>query len=66
MSVNGWRSGAGTGATATTAAPGVVELATTGETQEGTDTTRAVTPAGGAATYLTQVSAADLFNSLYV
>lgn len=38
------------GASSTTAA-GVVELATTPETQTGTDTVRAVTPAGGAASY---------------
>lgn len=39
-----------TGAASTSAA-GIVELATTAETQTGTDSNRAVTPAGGAATY---------------
>jgi hypothetical protein len=38
---------------ASTTAPGVVELATDAETQAGTDATRAVTPAGAAATYVT-------------
>ena len=37
---------------ATTSATGVVELATTAETQTGTDTTRAVTPAGLGASVL--------------
>lgn len=36
---------------ATTSATGVVELATTAETQTGTDTARAVTPAGAAASF---------------
>jgi hypothetical protein len=37
---------------ASTTVPGIVELATTAETQTGTDATRAVTPAGAAATYI--------------
>ena len=37
---------------ATTTAPGVVELATSAETQTGTDATLAVTPASAAATYV--------------
>jgi hypothetical protein len=39
-------------APATTTNPGVVELATNGEVAEGTDTERAVTPAGVAAAYV--------------
>lgn len=38
-------------AAATTSLPGIVELATSAETQTGTDTARAVTAAGAAATY---------------
>ena len=37
---------------ASTGTAGIVELATSAETQTGTDTTRAVTPAGAAATYV--------------
>ena len=37
---------------ATTTVPGIVELATNTETQTGTDSTTAVTPAGAAATYV--------------
>jgi len=37
---------------ASTGTAGIVELADTAETQTGTDTTRAVTPAGAAATYV--------------
>lgn len=37
--------------TASTAVPGVVQLATTAQTQTGTDTNTAVTPAGASATY---------------
>lgn len=37
---------------ASTGTAGIVELATSAETQAGTDATRAVTPAGGAATYV--------------
>lgn len=40
-----------TNAASTTSASGIVELATTGETQTGSDAVRAVTPAGAAATY---------------
>jgi hypothetical protein len=40
-----------TSSNATTAAPGIVELATNAETVTGTDTTRAVTPAGLKAAY---------------
>jgi hypothetical protein len=39
---------------ASTGSQGVVELATVSETQAGTDTALAVTPAGGAATYVPQ------------
>lgn len=42
-----------TNTAATTSASGIVELATTAETQTGTDTVRAVTPAGASATYPT-------------
>lgn len=63
MSVNGWRAGGGTGAQATTSTPGIVELATTAETQTGTDTTRAVTPASGSATYATQAQTVNLVDA---
>lgn len=39
-------------AAATTSAQGAVELATSAETETGTDANRAVTPSGGAATYV--------------
>lgn len=53
MSVRRSGGGGGSSAPASTSAAGVVELATTAETQTGTDTTRAVTPAGAAGTYPT-------------
>jgi hypothetical protein len=43
---------------ATTSTAGLVELATTAETQTGTDTARAVTPAGAASTYTPGISRA--------
>jgi len=45
--------GGGSVAAASTTAAGIVELATTAETQTGTDTVRAVTPAGASGTYPT-------------
>jgi hypothetical protein len=45
---------------ATTTQPGLVELATSAETATGTDTTRAVTPAGAAATYTPTTALAEL------
>lgn len=45
---------------------GILETATTAETQTGTDTTRAVTPAGAAATYVTLETWATLTDSATV
>ncbi len=50
--LGGGDAGGGSSASAASeSAAGIVELATTAETQTGTDTARAVTPAGAAATY---------------
>lgn len=51
--------------TSSTTASGIVELATTAETQTGSDTTRAVTPAGLAATSVPK-SLVDLKGDLFV